>query len=141
MACLEFSEFVQLTTPHVEALNSVAEQYPDSLAPGACEAFSHQVRIVEGLIVSHYTMAATLAKRSESLGEIATLWQQMGSLCNTALITVKSLKDRYPYCGTPALYDLLLDYKIACGDRYDRAMEEVLCLKTPTPKELFPALS
>ena len=141
MPCLEFSDIVELNVPQVEALARVALENPDPNVGSACIAFSKQVRLVEGVVTTLYTMAAGLAKKAEGLEEALSIWQRMGSLCNLALETVKDLREQYPHCGTPELYDQLLDYKLACSDRVDHVVEELQCLTIPLPEDLFPALS
>ena len=76
MACLEFSDIVKLNVPQVEALDTVARENPDPAVPAACEAFSRPVKLVEGVIVTVYTMAVGLTRRSENLEEIASIWRQ-----------------------------------------------------------------
>jgi len=139
MACIEFTDIVRGNERQVEALAEVAARHPDPEAPGACEAFSRQVRLVESVVVVTYIIAVEATRKSADLREIAEVWKVMGLLCDKALGVVSSFKDRYPFCGTPELYDRLLDYKNACSTRFDRANEELLCQTMPTPRGLFPA--
>jgi hypothetical protein len=141
MICIEFSDIIESNRHQVDVLTELAHKHPDPDVPGACEAFSRQVRIVESVVESTYIIAINATRKTESLDEIAQVWQTMGSLCDKALGVVSGLKDRYSYCGTPELYDRLLDYKLACTRRYEQVNEEILCLTMPIPERLFPLLS
>lgn len=139
--CLSFEEILERGKPQIATLSEVGESFPDVNYPGACEAFSKQVRLLEGFITSLYTITSSFAKKSNDLGEIAAMWKEMAAFCAQAIIALSHLKDKYPNCGTSELYDLALDYKIACDKRYEGVLEEIECQKMSLPKNLFPALS
>lgn len=141
MLCIEFSDIIQSNAHQVDVLTEVAQKHPDPDVPGACEALSRQVRLVESVVAGTYVIAVEATRKTESLHEIAQVWQAMGSLCDKALGVVSELKDRYPYCGTPQLHDRLLDYRLACTRRYEQVQEEILCLTMPIPQGLFPSLT
>ncbi len=69
---------------------------------------------------------------------VSKIWRQMSGLCSHTLQALTGLKEKYPYCGRPALYDLALDYKLASDKRYREVMEEMACQKMEFPKGLFP---
>jgi hypothetical protein len=140
-ACLSFEEILESGEPQISTMSQVGESFSDVNSPGACEAFSKQVRLLEGFITSMYRVAASCTRKSDNLDEIALIWKAMGGFCAQALIALSGLKDKYPYCGTPELYDLTLDYKMACDKRYWGALEEKECLTAPLPENLFPKLS
>jgi hypothetical protein len=48
------------------------------------------------------------------------------------------LRDIYPGCGTPELYDLALDYMREADKRYYQNLQDSECAKTQIPKGLFP---
>ncbi len=52
---------------------------------------------------------------------------------------LKAWKDIYPHCGTPELYDLALDYKIAAQERLTENMQDAEWLKNnpAAPNGLF----
>jgi hypothetical protein len=139
-ACLNFGDILGVGRPQVEELQRIGDAYASPDVPGACEAFTRQVRIVEGILVQNYGIAAAMAKKAEDLDEVAEIWTAMSVFCRTALASLASLKHKYPYCGTPALYDMALDYKLACDKRYKGAMEELACQKTEIPKGLLPKM-
>ncbi|MDP1589317.1 MAG: hypothetical protein Q8M07_16320, partial [Prosthecobacter sp.] len=120
MLCIEFSDIIQSNEHQVDVLTEVARKHPDPQVPAACQAFSRQVRLVESVVEGTYVIAVEATRKSESLEEIAQVWQATGSLCDKALGVVSGLKDRYRYCGTPELHDRLLDYKLACTRRYEQ---------------------
>lgn len=98
-----------------------------------------QVRLLEGFVTHTYSVAVSVCKRADDLGEAALVWEHMGGFCTSALSTLTRLKDRYPDCGTPALSGLTLDYKLACEKRFRSVMEEIECQNQSLPTGLFPA--
>ena len=96
--------------------------------------------IVEGVLVQSYGIAAAMARKADDLSDVAEIWNAMSLFCRSALTSLGALKNKYPYCGTPALYDRVLDYKLACDKRYRGAMEEVECQKKEFPKGLLPEM-
>ena len=139
-ACLNFSDILGVGRPQVEELQKIGDAYEGPEVPGACEAFTRQVRIVEGILVQTYGIAVAMAKKAEDLDEVAEIWAAMSRFCLSALSSLATLKGKYPYCGTPALYDMALDYKLACDKRYRGAMEELACQKMEFPKGLLPEM-
>jgi len=139
-ACLNFIDILELGQPQIQEMQRIGDAYPAADAPGACDAFAHQVRIVEGTVVQTYGIAASLAKKAEDLNEVAEIWSRMGFFCRSALTILSSLRHKYPYCGTPELYDMVLDYKLACDKRYKGVMEELECQSTNFPKGLLPEM-
>jgi hypothetical protein len=140
-ACLSFSDILEVSQPQIDEMQRIGNSYPDATAAGACEAFTHQVRLVEGIVVQTYGVAAALAKKADDLNEVADVWNRMSRFCQSALRILADLKHKYPYCGTPQLYDLILDYKLAADKRYKGAMEEATCQKMEFPRGLLPKLS
>jgi len=137
-ACLSFKDLIEINKPQVAEMQRVADAVPDSDAPGACVTFSKQVRLVEGILTQTYGVATVIARKAEDLQEIAEIWNLMGFFCNSILHILSSLKHKFPYCGTPELYDLALDYKLACDKRYKGVLQESTCQKTEFPKGLLP---
>ena len=62
----------------------------------------------------------------------------MEGFCDLALGVMKSKKNEIAYCSTPELYDLALDYKLACQKRHKGVLEEIECASKEMPKKLFP---
>jgi hypothetical protein len=139
-ACLNFNDVLEVGQPQIREMQRIGDAYADSNVPGACEAFTRQVTIVQGIVIQAYGMAAALAKKADELSEVAEIWSRMSDFCRAALVSLSSLKNKYPYCGTPQLYDMVLDYKLACEKRFRGAMEEMECQKTEFPKGLLPEM-
>lgn len=137
--CLSFDDILQLGAPQLAHLEQVGDSFEDVDAPGACEAFSKEVRLLEGFLTNTYAVAVSVSKRAEDLTEVAQVWERMAAFCANALHTLARLKDKYPECGTVDLYDLALDYKLACEKRFRSVMEEIECQNQSLPKGLFPA--
>jgi len=136
--CLSFDEILELRSPQVAELQRVGGLYVGQDTPEACRVFTKQVKLVEGAVTSAYADAAQITRKTECPEEISKIWSAMNDYCDKALQVISGLKDKYPFCGTPELYSLLLDYKLACDKRCRNILEEIECLKTPPPKGLFP---
>jgi hypothetical protein len=140
-ASLTFNDLVGIGLPQIEELRRVGESFASAQEPGACDAFQKQVRLVEGSVRQTYAAAATLARRAESLEEAAEIWGAMSRFCQPAIQALSDLKNKYPRCGAPELYDLVLDFKLAADKRHKGTLEEIECLKTEFPEGIFPELS
>ena len=140
-ACLSFSDILDVGQPQISEMQRIGNFYPNSEAPGACIAFARQVRLVEGIVVQTYGVAAAMVKKADDLNEVADIWNKTSRFCHSALQILADLKYKYPYCGTAELYDLVLDYKLAADKRYKGALEETTCQKMEFPKGLLPNLN
>jgi len=140
-ACLSFSDIVEFGRPQIDEMKRVGDSYPGPETPEACIAFTRQVNMGEGIVLQTYKVSATLARKTDDLGEVAEIWSKMSQFCHCALQVLAGLKDKYPHCGTNELYDLVLDYKLAADKRYKGVSEELACQKTEFPKGLLPELS
>jgi inhibitor of KinA sporulation pathway (predicted exonuclease) len=136
--CINFDELIQIHQPQIEEMQRVGNSFADPRTQEACKAFTEQVRLVEGAIRQTYREAVALARRAADAAELAEIWQRMGGFCRAALQALAALKDRYPDCGAPELYDLALDYKNACDERHAEVMEEIACQGRSFPPGLFP---
>lgn len=139
-ACLSFNDILKVGRPQLQAMQEIGDAYPSADAPGACDAFTRQVRLVEGIVVQTYGVAAAVTKKCDDLTEIADIWADMSAFCLSALNILSRLKDKYPYCGTSELYDMVLDYKLASDKRYKGVMEELACQSTSLPQGLLPEM-
>jgi hypothetical protein len=113
----------------------------DPSAHGSDATFSEQVRNVQAAIIHTYQLVASASLQQESPEEAARLWKAMSVFCDAALASLGKLKDIYPDCGTPELYDLALDYKLQADKRFYQNLEDTECAKTEIPKGLFPTPS
>jgi hypothetical protein len=118
---------------------SEMERSGKSLNPeqaGSCEIFSRHVDNVESAIRHTYQVVAYIAVREQNPENAAKMWMQMSAFCDEALRVLKMLKDDFSHCGTPAVYDLALDYKLAADKRYIQNTEDSEWQKIPN--QLFP---
>jgi hypothetical protein len=113
----------------------------DPAQPDSCVQFTEKVRHVEAAIIHTWQLTAFASLRESDPATAAKLWKAMSQFCDNALAVLKAFKDTYPDCGTPQLYDLTLDYKIAADTRYYQSLEDAECAQTPPPKGLFPPTS
>jgi hypothetical protein len=108
---------------------------------GSGDVFAHYVRNVQAAIIHTYQITAFRSLKQEDPKAAAELWKSMSDFCNSALTVLKTLKVRYPGCGTNELYDLTLDYKIEADKRFHQNLEDSECAKMPVPDRLFPKAS
>lgn len=124
--CLDFE---QLFVPdsRVEKLKAVGDRFSTHEEPGASEAFSKEVGSIETFTRLFYGAAMLYARKTEDPQEILALIKRVSEFCKDALQALVQLKAKYPDCGTPELYDMVLDYKMACDQRYGNLIEEIEC--------------
>src|SRR5436309_2867836 len=117
--CLSFDEILAFGKPEVEALAAAGRELAARVGHEACDAFSRHVGLVDAMLRHTYRIAASLARRASGAADAAEIWKEMGGFCNEVIGVLAELKNRYPQCGTPELYDRALDYKLACDRRYN----------------------
>lgn len=139
-ACLSFEQVFSTGSPRVEKLKAVGDSFATYEEPGACEAFAHQVSSVEDFLKETYGIAMLFAKKEDDPNEVKSILRLMSDFCAQAMNILSGLKAKYPYCGTAELYDLTLDYKMACDQRYNNLLAEFECLNQNLPTGLFPSL-
>ena len=140
-ASLSYEEVIDAGRPRLTELQRAAQSLSEGGAPEPSAAFSRQLVSVETSLRQTYGLVAQMARKAESLDEVADIWQRMGSYCEAALQILTELRKKNSGSGTGPLYDLVLDYKLACDERKNRALEEKECLKMDFPKGIFPDLS
>src|SRR5437867_702916 len=104
-SCISMADLTELSKAPFEELRATGE----SLDPGhfeSCAIFGKCVIRVEAVLKLTYKIAALTARRSDTLGQEAEVWKDMSKLCDSLLAVVKGLKDKFPDCGTPELYDM-----------------------------------
>lgn len=104
----------------------------------SCQKFGIHVAGVQAALVHTYRIVSYVAVREQSPTQAAAHWKKMSEFCDLTLNALKSLKEKFPYCGTPAVYDLALDYKIASEERCTENLRDSECLKLTIPPGLFP---
>ena len=138
--CLTFEQVFSTGVPRVEKLKVVGASLATYEEPGACEAFARQVSTLEDFLKETYGIAMIIARKEEDANEVASILRLMSDFCATAMNTLSGLKAKYPYCGTGELYDLALDYKMACDLRYNNLLAELECANQNLLTGLFPSL-
>src|SRR5437867_1359151 len=56
-ACLNFGDILEVGRPQFQEMQRIGDAYASPDLPGACEAFTRQARIVEGILVQSYGIA------------------------------------------------------------------------------------
>jgi hypothetical protein len=138
MACIEFTEILEIYRPEIDDVKRVGNEFSNPDEEGACAAFSSQVQALEYGVAKVYQIAVRAARKARTLEETAQVWNEVIRFCQAALQVLAGLKDKFPDCGTPQLYDLVLDYKLAADKRHQRIAEEMACQMTPFPEGLLP---
>jgi len=117
----------------LEAMQKAGETLdPKSL--DSCDTFSDAVRKVESAIIHTYQLIASIAVKESDPARAADDWRCMNEFCDEALDKLGEWKGVYPLCGTPELYDLTLDYKLAAQERFMENMQDGEWLKkNPNP--------
>ena len=134
--CLNFDQIFAAGPVGVKKLREVGDTFASADEPGACEAFTRQVHSLESFVKETYRIAILVARKSDDTEEVLQIFATFSSFCGDAMGVLTGLKKKYPYCGTPELYDLTLDYKIACDQRRNNLLAELECPNQLT--ELFP---
>ena|SRR6266550_4444003 len=123
----------------IDAMQRVGSQ----LDPGrtdSCTAFSSHVKNVEAAILYNYQVTAYTALRKADPKDAAQLWKEMATFCENAIKVLKDVKDIYPHCGTPELYNLALDYWSESHKRHEQNLKDSECA-SQIPAGLFPIAS
>lgn len=138
--CLSLSDLVELHQIEVQRTETTAQSL-DPTVPESCSIFGRQVRALEGSLVSTYRAAAYLAQRTDNVEVLVEIWSAVSTACDAVLRALKTLKNDYPLCGTPEVYDLALDYKNAANKRFQLNREAIEWKNAKMPDGLFPAAS
>src|SRR6266511_1539008 len=102
------TDVTQLTRAPFEELRAAGKRL-DAAHVDSCSIFGKGVISVEAVLKLTYKIAALTARRSDTLQGEAEVWKEMSELCDSLLAALKGLKDKFPDCGTPKLYDMALD--------------------------------
>ncbi len=103
-----------------------------------CTEFTNLIRNAQAAVIHTYQMSAFASVQEPDPQKAAVIWKEMTDYCESALTVLKDLKDRYFYCGTPQLYDLILDYRGEAQKRYYQNLQDSEC---QIPPGLFPEMS
>ncbi len=117
------------------------EKIGQSLDPGRSDAsstFAQHVLSAQSAIMHTWQIVAFASVREKDPAAAAMLWKDMGEYCDLALKSLNRLKDIFPGCGTPELYDLALDYKLAAERRHLDNLHDSECQHLTIPPGLFP---
>ena len=139
--CLPFDAVVGLSALQLHTLANIGSEL-DAAEEQSCVIFSMLVEGLDETLRRTYQAAAEAARNADHLSEASTVWDKVGAFADDILTVLASLKELYPHCGTPQLYDLALDYKLASQQRSADSKEEASCLnENRIPAGLFPAMS
>ena len=138
--CLTIDDLARLNHEPIEEMRRTASAL-DPSDPDSCEIFTRQVTLVEAALKQTYKAAALLAKRTDTPEQEGAVWRRMREFADVVIEALKQLKDLYPSCGTPELYNLALDYRLAADKRLSLTNESIQCQSLPTPDGLFPQVT
>lgn len=123
-----------------DEMNRTAEQL-DPTNQNSCWAFTRCVISCETALKQMYRASVLLAKEAEGDVAEAQIWKQMVVYADGAIQTLAKFEQRYPDCGTPGLYNLALDYRIAAQERFEASLSAKECQTNPVIARLFPQTS
>jgi hypothetical protein len=109
----------------------------DPAAYGSCETFATHVHRVEAALAHTFQLVAYVSIREADPAKAAAHWRKMSQFCDLAIKALKKLKDKFPNCGTNAVYDLALDYKLASDERHCQNLRDSECQTLEIPAGLF----
>lgn len=112
-----------------------AGQELDPQTQSDCAVFTRIVSDVQAAVIHTYQMTAVASMREADPKAAAALWKKMSDFCDSTLIVIRTVKAKYPHCGTSELYDLALDYRREAQKRYIQNLQDSEC-QTPPP-DLF----
>ena len=132
MICSDTAEYA------IDKLYSVAKDHPSpSTVSEDCWAFSKQVTFVEGIILSTYGVAVRSARREPDAANLVEMWGEFQPIVEKAISALFALKQKYPYCGTPELYDRMMDLRDVVVQKLRDLKQEIEC-PVNLPDALFP---
>lgn len=138
--CLTIDDVARLSREPIEELRRRAAK----LEPGdadSCRIFAKEVAKVETVLKQTYKAAALMARRTETPEQEAEVWRRMEEFAGVVIDTLKQLTEVFPHCGTPELYNLALDYRLAADKRLANISESIQCHGLPMPEGLFPRMT
>jgi hypothetical protein len=138
--CLTIDDVARLNREPIEDLRRTAA----GLNPGdvdSCRLFANEVARVETVLKQTYKAAALMARRADTPEQEAEVWRRMQEFAGAVIDALKQLTEVYPNCGTPELYNLALDYRLAADKRLTNTNEAIQCQSLPKPEGLFPRMT
>ncbi len=120
--------FTNMFVPVSSELERLGSIYPNGDSEEACVAFTEEVALHKATVKLAYRHIVTCLKGSSDLDEMIRCWNILIRFIDQSLDIVRDLRERFPYCGTPDLYNELLEYRTAATQRRDEAQEERECV-------------
>jgi hypothetical protein len=133
---LDISNAVKSCQSQIEEINRAGSER-NPVTDGA--VFGKLVANMQDFVIHIYQLTAWASVQKADPKDAAILWKQMVDLCDAALTLSKNFKEAYPRCGTPELYDLMLDYRGEAQERYYQNLQDSECPTTPVG--LFPKMT
>src|SRR5215204_1897078 len=96
---VDFSTVDALNRCNVSELEKIGRSL-NPQAPGSCEEFGRHVKKVEAALIHTYGIVAYVAMYQDRPSDAAELWSRMGDFCDLAINALRTLKERFPSCGT-----------------------------------------
>jgi hypothetical protein len=88
--------------------------------------------------VHTYRIIAFCALKKPDPREAAELWETFTLFCETTIKSLKTAKDKFPYCTTVDAYNVALDYWESAKERYQENLADAECqLNLSLPNSLM----
>jgi hypothetical protein len=104
-----------------------------------CMEFYRRVRNVEAAVIHTYQLTAHAALREDDAGKASCFWKDMVTFCDSVLVLLKELKEKYPDCGASEVYNVTLDYRVQAQNHYIENLQDSEC--QTIPEGLFPQVN
>jgi len=140
MTCLTAEDIAKINQERIDAIEESVAKYVGKEQEEYCTPVYRKVREIDGLLVSCYSLLAASTREAESLKEVESTWELMVALCERVLLTVSSLREKFPTCVGEDVFELAFEYRDAALKRLTGVREEIEC-QSRIPKGLFPNLN
>ena len=131
-----------LTADNFDLLKAVNDcQISDlkNAEPTDCAEFYRRARNVEAAVIHTYQITAQASLREADPLKAADMWKDMVKFCESVLVILKNLKQKYPTCGASEVYNIALDYRGQAQRRYFNNLQDSEC--QTIPEGIFPPVN
>jgi hypothetical protein len=107
--------------------------------PANCADFYRRVHNAEAAVIHTYQITAQASIREEDPRKASILWKDMTQFCESMLVVLRDLKEKYPTCGADNVYNTTLDYWQQAQVKYMQNLQDSEC--QTMPEGLFPPVN
>jgi hypothetical protein len=133
---------MELTADNFDLIKAVNDcQISDlkNAVPTDCVDFYRRARNAEAAVIHTYQLTAHASLREADPLKAANLWKDMVKFCESILVILKDLRQKYPGCGASEVYNVTLDYRVEAHKRYFQNLQDSEC--QTIPEGIFPPVN